>query len=81
MTAFTESVVEETALSWLKTLGYTILHCPDIAVGGPGAERSDPQYRDVVLAGRLRAAFARLNPGLPAEASRRRTARRGCSVR
>ncbi len=68
MTAFTESTVEETALSWLKTLGYTILYGPDIAVGAPGAERSDPQYRDVVLAGRLRAALARLNPGLPAEA-------------
>jgi type I restriction enzyme R subunit len=68
MTAFTESTVEETALAWLKALGYTVLYGPDIAVGAPAAERSDPQYRDVVLAGRLRAALARLNPDLPPEA-------------
>lgn len=41
---------------------------PDIAVGEPGAERSDPNYRDVVLEGRLRQALVRLNPGLPPEA-------------
>ena len=29
--AFTESVVEQAALDWLERLGYTILHCPDIA--------------------------------------------------
>jgi type I restriction enzyme, R subunit len=68
MTAFTESHVEETALLWLKALGYTILHGPDLSAGEPGAERSDPNYRDVVLAGRLRQALGRLNPGLPAEA-------------
>ena len=33
-----------------------------------GAERSDPNYRDVVLEGRLRQALVRLNPDLPAEA-------------
>jgi type I restriction enzyme R subunit len=65
---FTESVVEEAALAWLGELGYTILHGPDLAVGEPGAERTDGQYRDVVLEGRLRQALARLNPTVPPEA-------------
>ena len=47
--AFTESVVEDAALGWLEALGYTVLHGPDIAAGEPGAERSDPNYRDVLL--------------------------------
>jgi type I restriction enzyme R subunit len=68
MTPFTESVVEDAALAWLDALGYTVLHGPNIAAGEPGGERSDPNYRDVVLEGRLRAALVRLNPGLPPEA-------------
>ena len=68
MSGFTESVVEDAALSWLASLGYAVLHGPDIAVGMSGAERSDPNYRDVVLEGRLRQALVRLNPDLPAEA-------------
>ena len=65
---FTESVVEEAALAWLEALGYAVLHGPDIAAGMPGAERSDPNYRDVVLVRRVRDALAALNPALPAEA-------------
>ena len=65
---FTESVVEEAALAWLEALGYGVLHGPDIAAGMPGAERSDPSYRDVVLERRVRDALAALNPALPAEA-------------
>jgi len=69
MTAsFTESVVEDAALAWLEALGYVVLHGPDIAVGMPGAERDDPNYRDVVLKGRLRQALVRLNRDLPADA-------------
>lgn len=49
MTAFAESVVEEAALAWLEALGYAVLHGPGIAVGEPGAERADPNYRDVIL--------------------------------
>ena len=49
---FTESVVEEAALAWLKGLGYTVLHGPEIAWGMPAAERTDPHYRDVVLEAR-----------------------------
>ena len=66
-TSFTESVVEDAALGWLESLGYSVLHGPDIAAGEPASERSDPNYRDVVLEGRLRQALARLNPDLPAE--------------
>ena len=65
---FTESIVEDAALAWLEALGYTVLHGPAIAVGEPGAERSDPAYRDVVLDGRLRQALFQLNPDLPYEA-------------
>ena len=68
MTAFTESVVEEAALAWLEAQGYAVLYGPAIAVGEPGAERSDPDYRDVLLEGRLRQALVRLNPELPPEA-------------
>ncbi len=67
-TEFTESVVEQAALAWLEALGWQIAHGPEIAAGEPGAERSDPQYRDVILEARLRSALARLNPGLTVEA-------------
>ncbi len=65
---FTESIVEEAALIWLRGIGWSVLHGPEIAVGTPGAERSDPGYRDVTLERRLRAALGRLNPALPPEA-------------
>ena len=68
MPSFTESVVEDAALEWLKALDYEILHGPDIAYGQPAAERNDPGYRDTILDTRLRQALARLNPGLPPEA-------------
>ena len=64
----TESVVEDAALAWLGSLDYTILHGPDIAVGEPAAERSDPNYRDVILESRLHRSLARLNPDLPPDA-------------
>ena len=68
MANFTESIVEEATLAWLEALGYSVLTGPDIAAGEPGAESSDPNYRDVVLDGRLRQALFRLNPDLPSEA-------------
>lgn len=68
MPKFTESIVEDAALAWLAELGYSVLHGPDIAVGELAAERSDPNYRDVILEGRLRQALLRLNPELPSEA-------------
>jgi type I restriction enzyme, R subunit len=65
---FAESVVEAAALAWLGGLGFAILHGAEIAFGMPGAERTDPGYRDVVLERRLLQALVRLNPGLPPEA-------------
>lgn len=67
MTRFAESVVEDAALHWLEALGYEVLHGPDIAAGEPEAERTDPNYRDVLLEDRLRRALAHLNPELPPE--------------
>jgi len=65
---FSESVIEQAALAWLEALGYAVLHGPDIAAGMLGAERSDPNYRDVVLERRVRDALALFNPALPTEA-------------
>ena len=66
MTSFTESVVEEAALAWLESLGWSVRHGLEIAPGELGAERAD--YAQVVLEARLRDALARLNPVLPPEA-------------
>ena len=62
MTTLTEAVVEDAALAYLESLGWTIAHGPDIAA----EERTD--YDQVILEQRLRDAFARLNPSLPASA-------------
>ena len=61
-----ESTVEAVALDWLLSLGWTVLHGPDIAPDTPSAERAD--YGDAVLTTRLRSALARLNPNLPDDA-------------
>jgi len=66
MTRFSESVVEEAALSWLEASGWQVAHGPEIAHDMPAAERAN--YGEVVLARRLRDALTRLNPALPAEA-------------
>jgi len=63
---FSESVVEQAALAWLESTGWSVRNGADIAPGEPAAERDD--YGQVVLAQRLRDALARLNPLLPAEA-------------
>ncbi|HLS79941.1 MAG TPA: type I restriction endonuclease subunit R [Steroidobacter sp.] len=66
MTAFTESIVEDAALSWLEAIGWRVAHGPDIAPDAPQAERRG--YDEVLLAQRVRNALARLNPELPADA-------------
>jgi type I restriction enzyme R subunit len=63
---FTESIVEQAALAWLDSTGWSVKNGAEIAPGEPAAERDD--YGQVVLAQRLRDALARLNPALPAEA-------------
>ena len=59
----TEDQLEQEALGWLGELGYQHLYGPDIAHDGDNPERES--YREVVLAMRLRAAVARLNPAVP----------------
>ena len=66
MTPFTESVVEQAALAWLESAGWQVRNGAEIGPGEPTAERDD--YGQVILAQRLRAALALLNPALPAEA-------------
>jgi len=68
MMGLKESHIEDAALDWLRALGFGVLHGPDIAAGEPAAERTDPNYRDTQLAGRLRESLERLNPQLPSEA-------------
>ncbi len=65
MAKFAESEVEDAALAWLAGLGYAMLHGSDIGPEGRALERGS--YDEVLLAGRLRKALARLNPHLPAE--------------
>ena len=66
MTSFTESTVEDAALDWLESPGWSIRPRVGHRARSPGAERDD--YGAVVLEGRLRDALARLNPTLPTEA-------------
>ncbi len=61
-----ESVVEQAALAWLESTGWTVRRGAEIAPGELAAERTD--YRQVMLEQRLKDALARLNPDLPAEA-------------
>ncbi|KQX88795.1 type I restriction endonuclease subunit R [Variovorax sp. Root473] len=62
----TEDQLEQEALAWLVDVGYTHCYGPDMAPDGAAPERAN--YRQVVLAGRLRDAIDRLNPGVPAAA-------------
>lgn len=64
--SFTESVVEQAALAWLESAGWSVRQGLEIAPGEPAAERDD--CGQVVLAQRLRDALGRLNAQLPAEA-------------
>ena len=77
MTHFTESIVEDATLAWLEALGYAVLHGPDIAAGEPGAERNDPNYRDVVLDGRVRQAGKLMRSDAPSLVERNRAVHRG----
>ena len=65
MSGVSESVVEDAALDWLESLGWTVLHGPDIAPDTLGAERAD--YGQVILERRLRDALAQFNPALPGD--------------
>ena len=58
--SLSESAVEAVALDWLASIGWAVVHGPDIAPDLPAAERAD--YDAVVLTDRLRSALGRLNP-------------------
>ena len=62
MVTITEADVEQAALDWLASLGWQVVHGPDIAPETPNAERGD--YSQVVLERRLRHA---LSPQLVSE--------------
>ena len=57
---FSESLIEQAALDWLKELGWETLFGPDIAPEMPAAERE--KYHQVVLEDRLQRALENLNP-------------------
>lgn len=61
-----ESTVEQIAMNWLQEIGWQVALGADIAPGQPRAERDD--YREVILAQRLRDALTLLNPELPPDA-------------
>lgn len=61
-----ESVVEETALTWFESLGYTVESGPAISPGELRAERKE--YNQVILEGRLRTALENINPNIPPNA-------------
>ena len=62
----TEDQLEQEALGWLASVGYTALRARDLDHLDPRLERSST--REVVLARCLRAAIDRLNPNVPAAA-------------
>ncbi len=65
MPLLSESVVEESALDWLRELGYNVVGGPDMP---PGPHALRESYTDVVLPLVVRGALARLNPNLPTAA-------------
>ncbi|MCG3183277.1 MAG: hypothetical protein ICCCNLDF_01363 [Planctomycetes bacterium] len=69
--AFSESVVEQAALAWFESVGWTVrsgteLDPPEEDGDNPSSERRD--FGQVVLEGRLHEALIRLNPGVPKDA-------------
>ncbi len=63
MSTLNENVLEQACLEWVAELGWQIAHGPDLSPGGNFCERKD--YRQVILAGRLRSALNRINPEMP----------------
>src|SRR6266481_9247887 len=66
MSSLNEAVVEEAALTWFGELGYGVERALDLAPDEVAAERKS--FGDVLLAGRLLGAIARLNPAIPSDA-------------
>ena len=62
----TEDQLEQETLAWLAEVGYAV-H-PGLAIAPDGATPQRADYRQVVLAFRLREAIGRLNPAVPTAA-------------
>jgi len=60
--SMTEAEVELAAIEYLNEQGYAHVFGPDMAPDGTSPERTS--YGDTILAGRLRAALARINPAI-----------------
>lgn len=65
MNSITENEIEEIALSYLQSLGYSYLLGIDIS---PDGEHPERQYNEVVLVTRLRDAIDKLNPNISQDA-------------
>jgi type I restriction enzyme R subunit len=65
MIGIAESHVEEATLAWLEELGYNVAN--GLTIGPDGSAPERVSYGDVILADRLKAAIARLNPHLNAD--------------
>ena len=63
--SITENEIEDIALSYLQSLGYSYLSGTEIS---PDGEHPERQYNEVVLVTRLRDAIDKLNPGLSQDA-------------
>lgn len=59
----TEDQLERQCLRWFQDGGWDAVFGPDIAPDGASPERAN--YREIVLAGRLNRAVAKLNPQIP----------------
>jgi type I restriction enzyme R subunit len=64
MAPITEDHLEQQCLEWFQNIGYTHVFALDLDSDGSTPERSD--FRQVILAARLRKALQRLNPGIAA---------------
>ena len=62
MSAFSEAMIEQLALSWLESLGWETAHGSEL---GPEGTAERGELSAVVLEARLRDALAELNPELP----------------
>ena len=61
-----DTLTEQPVIEWLKEMGYDYEFGPDLAPGQILGERDD--FREVILAGRLKRSIRRLNPDLPENA-------------
>ncbi|HPF07952.1 MAG TPA: type I restriction endonuclease, partial [Spirochaetota bacterium] len=66
MNLFTEDILEQAALSWFESLGYSVIFGPDIAHDGQSPERGN--YGEVILEARLHDALMRINKKVPSSA-------------